>query len=310
VGKEDLGKEDPGKEDLGKEDRVQAREMTTMTTTTITTTSQSARERERERRKRLDIIFVSCSVTHRSIHVYSLLETHTGVTHSPLCTDLDVVNLAFDQPFSEFFVMVHDETVEPIFTLGDEPFESLAILAEDGSTYIFSFSEQQQHQKQSEQINLSRFFLSLPSLSCHTDATALVLDYEGTAGVLSAEVFSEGAPFVLGQEVTIPVWVNKFYQYVTIAAMAINTNDAFVAINGMALVPGDRVTSVGYDAGSEENNENCDSIPGPACDATTGNAVSGNGEGFVHVSRGIHGIEDLAPEQYDWRNPMMLVNVA
>jgi hypothetical protein len=128
--------------------------------------------------------------------------------------------------------------------------------------------------------------------------------------VLSTEVFSEGAPFLLGQEVIIPVWVNKFYPYVTIAAMAINTNDAFVAINSMALVAGDRVTSVGYDAGSEENNEDCASIPGPACADTPGNVVSGNGEGFVHVSRGVHGIEDLAPETHDWRNPMMLVNVA
>jgi hypothetical protein len=147
------------------------------------------------------------------------------------------------------------------------------------------------------------------SLSCHADATELVLAYGGTDGVLSADIYSEGAPFILGQEVIIPVWVNENYPYVTVAAMAINTNDAFVAINGMALAPGDRVTSVGYDAGSEENNEDCASIPGPACATVPGNVASGNGEGFVHVSRGVHGIEDLAPEEYDWRNPMLLVNV-
>jgi hypothetical protein len=137
--------------------------------------------------------------------------------------------------------------------------------------------------------------------------------YEGTPGVLSADVFSEGAPFFVGEEVIIPVWVNKYYPYVTIAAMATNTNDAFVAINGMALVAGDHVTSVGYDAGSEENNELCSSIPGPACPASSGNVVSGRGEGVVHVHRGIHGVGDgnrtLAASMHDWRNPMMLVNV-
>jgi hypothetical protein len=91
--------------------------------------------------------------------------------------------------------------------------------------------------------------------------------------------------------------------------MAINTNDAFVAINSMALKPGDRVTSVAYDAGSEVNNEDCDSIPGPAC-PNSPNDISGGGEGVVHVSRGVHGIEDLDASIYDWRNPMMLVNVA
>jgi hypothetical protein len=134
--------------------------------------------------------------------------------------------------------------------------------------------------------------------------------YAETPGVLSSEVFSEGAPYFLGQEVVIPVWVNKFYPYVTIASMAINTNDAFIAINSMALKAGDRVTSVGYDAGSEENNELCTSIPGPACPANSGNVRDGNGEGFVHVSRGVHGIEDLDASTQDWRNPMMLVNVA
>jgi hypothetical protein len=142
------------------------------------------------------------------------------------------------------------------------------------------------------------------------DATDLAFEYEGTKGVLNATVFSEGAPFLLGQEVVIPVWVNEDYPYVTIASMAINTNDAFVAINGMALKPGDRVTSVGYDAGSEENNEQCTSIPGPGCPANSGNTADGNGEGFVHVSRGVHGIGDLDADEYDWRNPMLLVNVA
>lgn len=74
-------------------------------------------------------------------------------------------------------------------------------------------------------------------------------------------------------------------------------------------------TIPGYDAGTEENNEDCASIPGPACaDIDAANESSGNGEGFVQVHRGVHGMfdgleTDLAPSAYDWRNPMLLVTV-
>jgi hypothetical protein len=61
--------------------------------------------------------------------------TLTDSARAPLPTDLDVVNLAYEQPFSEFFVMVHDETVEPLFTLGFPPSVPLQFLAEDGSTF-------------------------------------------------------------------------------------------------------------------------------------------------------------------------------
>jgi hypothetical protein len=63
-----------------------------------------------------------------------MFDANKVAARASLPTDLDVVNLAFAQPFSEFFVLVHDETVEPLFTLGFPPSEPLAILAEDGST--------------------------------------------------------------------------------------------------------------------------------------------------------------------------------
>jgi len=31
------------------------------------------------------------------------------------------------------------------------------------------------------------------------------------------------------------------------------------------------------------------------------------GEGFVHIHAGIHGIGDLLPARYDWRNPVAKV---
>ncbi|CAM9362638.1 unnamed protein product, partial [Laminaria digitata] len=58
-------------------------------------------------------------------------------------------------------------------------------------------------------------------------------------------------------------------------------------------------------AGTEENNELCSHIPGPACDATSGNKEAGPGEGRVHIHRGFHGVgRELAAEDYDWRSPV------
>ena len=77
----------------------------------------------------------------------------------------------------------------------------------------------------------------------------------------------------------------------------------------MKLYPGQSFTIPGYDAGTEV------SVPGLACAGIDPeNEISGNGEGRVHVHRGIHGdfegmATDLAPDAHDWRNPMSLVTV-
>jgi hypothetical protein len=142
-----------------------------------------------------------------------------------------------------------------------------------------------------------------------TDPLPLVQQYSNQSGVLSAVSFSTGAPFFVGQELIIPVFVTDHFSRITIAAKALNTNDAFVALNGIVLRPGSSVTVPAYDAGSEQNNELCSSIPGPACIPPGNNTRSLNGEGVVHVARGIHGIGNLSAAVYDWRNPIMLVTV-
>ncbi|CAM9150754.1 unnamed protein product, partial [Laminaria digitata] len=63
-------------------------------------------------------------------------------------------------------------------------------------------------------------------------------------------------------------------------------------------------------AGTEENNELCSHIPGPACSATSGNQEAGPGEGYVHVHRGIDGNGDLSAADYDWSNPVAEVIVS
>lgn len=177
--------------------------------------------------------------------------------------------------------MVHNKDVEPLYIRGQQASEELARLAEDGN----------------------------PGL--------LVEKYGGLEGVGTVFAHTPGVggsgPLFGGETTSIDLEVSDEYPLVTIASMAINTNDCFVAINSMPLRSGMVVSSPGLDAGSEENNENCNSIPGPACPEGSGNQADGNGEGFVHVHRGFFGVgtdkSPLSEKGYDWRNPMMRVVV-
>ena len=93
--------------------------------------------------------------------------------------------------------------------------------------------------------------------------------------------------------------------------MIINTNDGFVAMNGVEVYPGLNFRGPVYDAGSEINNENCNSIPGPACPSGSGNQPDGMVENFTHIHRGFFGIGDsnLTAVGYDWRNPFLIASV-
>jgi hypothetical protein len=173
--------------------------------------------------------------------------------------------------------MVHNDYAEPLYTRGKKASPELARLAEDGSP------------------------------------AKLVEHYtDNNSGVGQVYAFNDGAPYVGGETFQLKVDVSDEYPKVTIATMAINTNDCFVSINGAYLVPGVTLDLPGLDSGTEENNELCISMPGPACATPDGNpnVASGNGEGFVHVHRGFFGIGDLPADRYDWRNPMMRVVVS
>ncbi|CAN0242339.1 unnamed protein product [Ascophyllum nodosum] len=95
----------------------------------------------------------------------------------------------------------------------------------------------------------------------------------------------------------------------SVVSMLINTNDAFMGIDTDDLET-TKVFPPAFDAGTEENNELCSHIPGPACDPDSGNLEEGPGEGYVHVQRGVHGIADLTESVYDWRNPVAEVFVS
>ncbi len=122
-----------------------------------------------------------------------------------------------------------------------------------------------------------------------------------------------------GQTVTFTINSRANFDKLSIAAMLIPTNDAFMALNSFDLdrVPHGRGRSVtvfarAYDAGSERNDELCASIPGPnfvECNGPGGGARVGGGEGFVHVHNGIHGIGSLNRAMRTWLNPVASITI-
>jgi hypothetical protein len=114
-----------------------------------------------------------------------------------------------------------------------------------------------------------------------------------------------------GESVTLQVEANSQFHEFSACGMLATTNDGFFALNGIQFLPPLRHRTLFanvYDAGSEENNENCDYIPGPPCGNPMVRATEG-AEGFVSVHSGIYGKADLDPATFDWRNPAVKVQV-
>lgn len=121
-----------------------------------------------------------------------------------------------------------------------------------------------------------------------------------------------------GDSVTVEVSAKRGARYLTVASMFLPTNDGFMALNGVKLPKYNRGSSSFYspvyDAGTEANDELCANIPGPGPHPVCpgGEAFSeeaDSDEGYVHIHGGIHGIGDLVPELYDWRNPAVKITV-
>jgi phage protein U len=108
-------------------------------------------------------------------------------------------------------------------------------------------------------------------------------------------------------------------KYLSAAAMLGATNDAFYALRGVLLPKGiGEITTLyanAYDAGSEQNDESPDTVGalGAADDnPATGEGININGEGYIHVHAGIHGVggpNGLDPAVYDWRNPVVEITI-
>lgn len=191
--------------------------------------------------------------------------------------EVTITNLTRGQQFTPVLVVTHKSSVK-LFTLGQPASPALAILAEEGSTAPLA--------------------AALSSLA-------------GTGQVVSGSGLTNP-----GASVTLIVEGRRGFGHLSVAAMLIPTNDAFMAINGVPLPRGHetlKMTALAYDSGTERNDELCASIPGPnfvECGGSGGGgAPVGGEEGYVHVHAGMHGIGNFSPAARDWRNPVALITV-
>jgi hypothetical protein len=187
--------------------------------------------------------------------------------------DVTITNLTRGESFTPVLVASHRAADNLLFDLGTAASDALAALAEGGDT-----------------APLNDVLVANPAVDSTTTSAGLL------------------AP---GASVTIQVTARSARDHLSMAAMLIPTNDGFFAFQNLALPAGRNSFEVygpAYDAGSEPNDELCSNIPGPVCGGAGGSPGAG-GEGYVHVHSGIHGIGNLVPADYDWRNPVVRVEI-
>ena len=185
-----------------------------------------------------------------------------------------LTNLTAGQSLTPALVFSHNKRATPFFMAGQPAGADLEQLAEGGNT-----------------MPVLNTLLTQGGVTDHATAP-------GVAGLI--------AP---GESVSVELMADE-KGGIGIGAMLLPTNDGFIGAHGINLPKGKRVVSqtlAAMDAGTELNDESCASIPGPVCG---GEPVSmADGEGFVHVHSGIHGIGDLMASGYDWRNPVAKITV-
>ena len=187
-----------------------------------------------------------------------------------------ITNVMSANQFTPILAAVHTRRAS-LFTLGDAPSEGLAQIAEGGDTSVL-----QNALSENDQVFAAETFAFPGDVPLTFAGTTLEFTIEGS----------------------------RYYRYLSIASMILPTNDSFMALDSVPLPSwGSRTYyALGYDAGSEINDELCANIPGPTCGGD-GAFTAINGEGFVHISPGIHGKGDLDSAVYDWRNPIAKVEI-
>ncbi|RLA43650.1 MAG: hypothetical protein DRR06_09320 [Gammaproteobacteria bacterium] len=187
--------------------------------------------------------------------------------------EVTITNVTEGTLFTPILVVSHTPGVS-LFELGQPASEELVAVAEGGDIAPF--------------------------------VTALEADSRVVDTADSGDVLSPGA------SVTVTVEGPRNGQ-ISLVSMLLPTNDGFIALNGV-VVPKNPYRSVtyyspGYDAGSEVNDELCDSIPaGGPCEPEVSNGNTPEA-GVVHIHSGIHGHGDLVPSESDWRNPAAAITI-
>jgi hypothetical protein len=184
--------------------------------------------------------------------------------------NVTITNLTKAQIFAPALLATHSSSIS-MFNPGDAALPELATLAESGNT--------------------------APLQSLLDSLSSQVQDTNTSGGMLFP-----------GESVTIEISATNSQNLLSLAAMMVSSNDAFVGLNSLVL-PSKTSTTMApaYDAGSEVNDEDCANIPGPPCGDMDDSGISEGGT--IYISNGIHGIADLDPAEWDWKNPAMRVQI-
>jgi hypothetical protein len=201
----------------------------------------------------------------------------SGSAQDGLVYSVTVTNITRGQQFTPILAATHANGVR-FFELGAAAGSELAMLAEEGNT---------------------------------APMVGLLMATQGVGGIATSSGLL--AP---GASTTIQVQARGNANHISLAAMLIPTNDAFMALDSVELPRGNGTLTMFasvYDSGSEINDELCASIPGPffiECSGPGGGGMpQGGEEGYVHVHSGIHGIGNISPAMRDWRNPVAKITI-
>ena len=192
-----------------------------------------------------------------------------------------ITNLTKGQTFTPMLIATHSPATR-IFAPGTAASPQLQVLAEEGDTAM-----------------LAALLRATP-----TTVGEVVTGPPPLAGLQTP-----------GTSRTYDVSGGVTFTQLSLAAMLIPTNDAFVGANGVMLPSGFDpivVDLLAYDSGTEINDELCASIPGPSfteCGGPGGGSRAGRGEGAITVHNGMHGVGNMNAPLRDWRGPVARVTI-
>lgn len=199
------------------------------------------------------------------LSIFVLLATQSWADDG-LAYKITITNLTPGQPLSPILAATHRPGIS-FFQVGEAPSDELARMAEGG------------------------------------DADPLAAKLLATPGFRDAQVATTGLTFP-SNSTTMTVSAKRATDHISIGAMLGATNDAFFAVRDAALPSGHQAITYmadAYDAGSEINDELASTVLGIGGE---GYSPGSDGEGFVSIHNGIHGIADADPAVLDWRNPV------
>ncbi len=198
----------------------------------------------------------------------------TALAQSTGTYQVNITNLVPMQLFTPVLVATHNSSTT-MFLPGTAASPELQALAETGD---------------------------IAPLAALLNADTNVMDVQDSGGLHGPG--NTGGVFVTG---------SGTFNRLSLAAMLIPTNDAFVGLN--TTLPADGETKVvyafAYDAGTEVNDERCASIPGPSypeCGGPGSGGAPGGGEGMIVIHSGIRGDGDFGRNR-DWKNPVARITI-